>query len=176
MHFESASIKGSMNHSNTFKGESMSEKIETMKAFAQVGFGRLDRATKDLTEEQLDWKSCVEANTIRWCLTHLASEMFVFVPKIIKGDKEYKPEGWPDDYVGNESYSLEKIMGDIEKGKAKFMKTLDNLTEETLVEEMDWFYGKRPKEAYMMLAISEILHHEGQIAAILGVEKRMQGT
>jgi len=27
-----------------------------------------------------------------------------------------------------------------------------------------------------MLAISESLHHEGHIAAILGVEKRMQGT
>ena len=56
------------------------------------------------------------------------------------------------------------------------MKKLDNLTEEVLAEEMDWFYGKRPKQAYLMLAISEILHHEGQIAAILGVEKRMQGT
>ena len=154
----------------------MSEKNEMLKAFAQIGFSRLDRAVKDLTEEQLDWKSCTEANTIRWNLTHLASEMFVFVPKIIKGDKEYKPEGWPDDYVGNESYSLDKIKGDLEKGKAKLMKKLDKLTEETLAEEMDWFYGKQPKQAYLMLAISEILHHEGQIAAILGVEKRLQGT
>jgi uncharacterized damage-inducible protein DinB len=165
-----------MKHTNTLKGDTVSEKIEMLKAFTQVGFGRLDQATKDLTEEQLDWKSCAEANTIRWALTHLASEMFVFVPKIIKGDKEYKPEGWPDDYVGNESYSLEKIRGDLEKGKAKFLKKLDNLTEEVLAEEMDWFYGKKPKQAYLMLAISEILHHEGQIAAILGVEKRMQGT
>ena len=154
----------------------MSEKIKTMKEFTKVAFGRLDRATKDLTEEQLDWKSCPDANTIRWNLTHLASEMFVFVPKIIKGDKTYKPEGWPDDYVGNESYSLEKIRGDIEKGRTKFMKKLDGLTEEVLAEEMDWFYGKMPKQAYLMLAISEILHHEGQIAAILGIEKRMQGT
>ncbi len=154
----------------------MSEKIELLKAFAQLGFSRLDMTTKDLTEEQLDWKSCTEANTIRWCLTHLASEMFVFVPQIIKGDKEYKPEGWADDYVGNESYSLEKIRGDLEKGKAKLMKRLGNLTEEVLAEEMDWFYGKRPKQVYLMLAISEILHHEGQIAAILGVEKRMKGT
>jgi uncharacterized damage-inducible protein DinB len=154
----------------------MSEKIETMKAFAQVGFNRLDQAVKDLTEEQLDWKSCSEANTIRWNLTHLASEMFVFVPKIIKGDKEYKPEGWPDDYVGNESYSLEKIRGDLEKGKVKLLKKLGNLTEEVLAEEMDWFLGKQSKQAYLMIAISEILHHEGQIAAILGVEKRMKGT
>jgi uncharacterized damage-inducible protein DinB len=176
MRFESASIKGSMNHTNTLKGDTVSEKIEMLKAFAELGFSRLDGAIKDLTEEQLDWKSCSEANTIRWVLTHLASEMFVFVPKIIKGDKEYKPEGWPDNYVGNESYSLEKIKGDIEKGKTKLMKKLGKLTEEVLAEEMDWFYGKQPKQAYLMLAISEIIHHEGQIAAILGVEKRLQGT
>ena len=66
-------------------------------------------------------------------------------------------------------------MGNIENGKVKFLKKLGNLTEEVLAEEMDGFYGKIPKQAYLMLAISEILHHEGQIAAILGVEKRMQG-
>jgi len=154
----------------------MSEKIETIKAFTKIGFDRLERAVKDLKEEQLDWKPCPEANTIRWLLTHLSSELHVFVPKIVTGNKEYVPEGWPEDYTGNTSYSLEKILGDLKEGKAKLMKTLDKITTETLAEEIDWFYGKKPKENYLMLAISEILHHEGQIAAILGVEKRMKGT
>ena len=35
----------------------MSEKIATIKAFASLGFDRLGRATKDLKEEQLDWKA-----------------------------------------------------------------------------------------------------------------------
>jgi len=154
----------------------MSEKVETIRAFASLGFDRLDRATKDLKPEQLDWKYCPEANTIRWILTHLSSELHVFVPKILRGDKDYVPEGWPEDYTGNKNYSLEKIMGDIKDGRAKLMESLDGLTDEALSEEMDWFYGKQPKEKYLMLAISEILHHEGQIAAILGVEKRMKGT
>jgi uncharacterized damage-inducible protein DinB len=154
----------------------MSGKIETIKAFAQVGFYRLERATKDLKEEQLDWKSCPQANTIRWLLTHLSSELHSFVPKILKGDKGYKPEGWPDDYVGNKAYTLKKINADLDEGKKKLMKSLDKLTEEELAVEMDWFYGKRPKEAYLMLAISEIHHHEGQIAAILGLESRMKGV
>jgi len=154
----------------------MSEKVKTIKAFAEVGFNRLDRATKDLTEEQLDWKSCSEANTIRWVLTHINNELYTFIPKILKGDKEYTPEGWPSDYVGNESYSLEKIMKDYAEGKEKVLKKLGKVTEETLTKEMDWFYGKVPVENYLMLAVSEIIHHEGQIAAILGVEKRMKGT
>jgi uncharacterized damage-inducible protein DinB len=124
----------------------------------------------------LDWKSCTEANTIRWCLTHLSSELHAFVPKILTGNLEYKPEGWPDDYEGNLSYSLKKIMGDIEAGKDKLMKSLDEVTDESLAEEIDWFFGKQPRQAYLLLAISEIMHHEGQIAAILGVEKRMKGT
>ena len=75
-----------------------------------------------------------------------------------------------------QSYSLETIKADLAEGKAKTMKMYDELSEDTLAEEMDWFYGKADKERYLMVAISEILHHEGQIAAILGVEKRMKGT
>ncbi len=154
----------------------MDEKIETIRAFTQLGLDLLDRRTADLEEAQLDWKSCAEANTIRWILTHLSYEMHVFFPKVVKGEKDYKPEGWPGDYVGNAGYSLEKIKGDLETGKAKLMKMLGNLTPEDLAEQMDWFSGVKPKEAYLMLGVSEIFRHEGQIAAILGVEKRMQGA
>lgn len=154
----------------------MTKKTDMLKAFASLGFERLERATKDLKPEQLDWKSCPQANTIRWILTHLSSELHAFVPKIVKGDKEYTPKGWPSDYVGNTSYSLEKIMGDIKVGKENLMKTLGRLKDTDLAEPLDWFYGVQPKEKYLILAISEIIHHEGQIAAILGVEKRMKGT
>lgn len=149
--------------------------VETVKEFANLGFMRLERATSDLTEEQLDWKSCREANTIRWILTHLNSEFFGFIPKIVSGNKDLESE-LPEDYVGNMEYSLAKIMGDLEKGKSKLMGMLDDLDNEDLDEDMDWFFGKRTKGFYLMLAVSEIVHHEGQIAAILGVEKRMKGT
>jgi len=39
---------------------------------------------------------------------------------------------------------------------------------------MDWFMGKLPVGSYLMLGVSEILHHEGQIAAIRGVENRIK--
>jgi uncharacterized damage-inducible protein DinB len=149
--------------------------VETIKEFVNIGFMRLDRVTTDLTEEQIDWKSCPEANTIRWILTHLNSEFFGFIPRIISGNKELESE-LPEDYVGNMGYSLEKILDDLNLGKSKVMDMLEGLNDEELEEEMDWFYGKRTKGFYLMLAVSEIIHHEGQIAAILGVEKRMKGT
>ena len=55
------------------------------------------------------------------------------------------------------------------------MKTLDGISDEALAKEMEWFMGKQSTANYLMLGVSEILHHEGQIAAILGVEKRIKG-
>ncbi len=40
--------------------------------FTREAFRHLDNATKELTEEQLDWKSCPKANTIRNILDHRA--------------------------------------------------------------------------------------------------------
>jgi len=153
----------------------MSDRIETIKSFALLGFTRLENVTKELNEEQLDWKYCPQANTARWLLTHLSNELHVYIPKILKGDKDYYPEGWPEDYTGNTGYSLEKILGDIEEGKKKLIKSLEETTDENLDKEMEWFWGKMPRLSYLNLMVSEILHHGGQIAAISGVKKRIVG-
>lgn len=150
-------------------------KIDTIKEFAELGFNRLDGALKDITEEQLDWMSCSEANTIRNILTHLISEWYGFVPKIIAGDKDAKVKGVPEGYVGNKDLSLDQIMKDLKEGKDHLRKELGKVKDEDLAKEMDWFMGKKPVGFYLMLAVSEIIHHEGQIAAIRGVEKRLKG-
>lgn len=147
-------------------------KVDGIKGFAMVGLNRLGNATKNLTEEQLDWKSCSEANTVRGVLGHLIGEWYGFVPKIAAGDKDAEVEG----YAGAEGKSVEEILKDLEAGKANLLKTLDGLSDEDLAKEMDWFMGKQPVSNYLMMGISEIHHHEGQIAAILGVEKRIKGV
>jgi uncharacterized damage-inducible protein DinB len=151
------------------------ERAKILKSFTEIGFSRLEAAIKDLTEEQLDYKICPEATTIRWILTHLAAVLHVYFPKTLTGNKDYKPEGWPDDYTGNPSYSLEKILGDLETGKTKLFENIENLDTMALDKELDWFFGVKTREYYFMLGISEIHHHEGQISAILGVEKRLNG-
>jgi DinB superfamily len=150
-------------------------KIDTIKEFAGLGFTRLDRALDGLTEEQLDWMSCSEANTVRNIVTHLISEWYGFIPKIIAGDKDAPVKGVPEGYVGNPDMSLEDMMKDYNEGKKHLMKELDKVNDEHLANEMDWFMGKQPVGFYLMLGVSEIIHHEGQIAAIRGVEKRLKG-
>ena len=91
----------------------MTVKTKMIKDFAQIGFRRLGSATKTLKPEQLDWKSCTQANTIRWILTHLSEELNVYLPKFLG---EEQPKDWPKDYVGNPKYKMEKIMADIREG------------------------------------------------------------
>jgi uncharacterized damage-inducible protein DinB len=151
----------------------MTVKTKMIKDFAQIGFDRLGSATKNLKPEQLDWKSCIQANTIRWILTHLSEELNVYLPKFLG---EEQPKEWPKDYVGNPKYKMEKIMADIERGHRKLNAGLNKLTNERLAEPVEAWAGKKPREAYIMIMVAEIVHHEGQVAAILGVEKRMKGT
>lgn len=146
-------------------------KVDNIKHFAGMSLNRLDNTTKNLSEEQLDWKSCSEANTVRNILGHLVGEWYGFIPKIVAGSKDAEVEG----YAGTEGKSLEQIKADYEAGKANLMKTLDGISDEDLAKEMEWFMGKQSTANYLMLGVSEILHHEGQIAAILGVEKRIKG-
>ena len=146
-------------------------KVDNIKHFAGMSLNRLDNTTKNLSEEQLDWKSCSEANTVRNILGHLVGEWYGFIPKIAAGSKDAEVAG----YAGAEGKSLEEIKADYEAGKANLMKTLDGISDEDLAKEMEWFMGKQSTANYLMLGVSEILHHEGQIAAILGVEKRIKG-
>jgi uncharacterized damage-inducible protein DinB len=145
-------------------------KIGTIKEFTMVGFNRLNNATKNLTEEQLDWKSCSEANTIRNVLGHLIGEWYSFVPKILAGDKDLEVKG----YAGTEGKSLDEIKADLAEGQKHLVAELAKVKDEDLAKEMDWFMGKQTVGSYLMLGVSEIIHHEGQIAAILGIEKRVQ--
>ena len=147
-------------------------KVDGIKHFASMSLNRLDNATKNVTEEQLDWKSCSEANTIRNILGHLIGEWYGFIPKIVAGSKDAEVEG----YAGTEGKSWDEIKVDYEAGKANLMKILDGISDEDLAKEMEWFMGKQSTAHYLMLGVSEILHHEGQIAAVLGVEKRIKGV
>lgn len=143
-----------------------------LKSFVEMGFYRLGNVTKGIREEQLDWISCDKANTLRWILTHLNQELHVYLPRMLGG---VIPKDWPDDYIGNINYSLQKIMEDLASGKEKLIGLLDATNDEALDVEVDLFMGKKPLQFYLMLMISEIIHHEGQIAAIMALNKRIKG-
>lgn len=150
----------------------MSEKVELIKTFAEMAFERFDREMKDLSEKEIDWRPMEESNSIRWILTHLSQQWNVGIHRILKGDPEYKPEGWPEDYVGNRSYSFERIMGEIENGKNNVMNGLEQLTPTELDGEITLWGGKRKRQFGLLIYLSEIFHHAGQIAYLRGSIRR----
>jgi hypothetical protein len=145
----------------------MSEIKQTLKTIAESGFGRCDRTFKDLTEKEIEWRPVPESNNIRWILTHLSEEWNIGLPRMIKGDPNYKPTGWPDNYA-NSNPSLQKLLSDLEKGKAAVLSGLDSLRPEDLDAEIDLGRGKRKRLPMLVTYLLEAVHHEGQIAALRG--------
>ncbi len=154
----------------------MSERVRSIKTFAEMAFEGFERATKDLSEKEVDWRPVEEANSIRWILTHLSQEWNVGIPRILKGDPKYKPRDWPEDYVGNKSYSLKKIMGEIKKGKDTVTSGLRKLSPEDLEAEIPLWGGTRKREYGLLIYLSEIHHHVGQIAYLRGAIRRRRQT
>lgn len=154
----------------------MSDKVEMVKRFAEIAFERFDWAAKDLSEKEIDWRPMEETNSIRWILTHLSQQWNVGIPRVLKGDPDYKPRGWPEDYVGNMSYSFDRIIGEIEKGKNIVTNGLKNLTLEELEAESPMWGGKKKRQYGILMYLSEIFHHAGQIAYLKGAIDRRRKT
>jgi hypothetical protein len=146
----------------------LSEKTESLKAFATQAFGRFDNTMKNLKESEIDWKPVEEANNIKWILTHLSQQWNIGFMRTFKGDNNYKPAGWPEDYVGNKSFTLAKLLADMAKGRAVVLEGLGKLSAVDLSVEVQSPSGPVNRYDRLMRQISEILHHEGQIAYIRG--------
>ena len=154
----------------------MSEKTESLRAFATLAFGRFDSTMKDLKESEIDWKPVEEANNIRWILTHLSQQWNVGFQRTFKGDNNYKPAGWPDDYVGNKSVTFARLLADMAKGRAAVLEGLGRLSAADLLVEVQSPSGPVKRYDRLMRQISETFHHEGQIAYIRGAIGRRRQT
>ena len=155
----------------------MFDRTTMIKTFAEIGFQILDRKMEDLSEKEIDWKPVKEANSLRWILTHLSQQWNAGIYRILKGDPEYKPEGWPENYVGNESYFFSKIVSDMDKGRKNFISELEKLTPQDLDAEIPLWSGVKNTRQYgLLLYVSEIFHHSGQIAYIRGAINRRRQT
>ena len=154
----------------------MPNEVELIKKFAEMAFERFEEATKDLSEKEIDWRPLEETNSMRWILTHLSQQWNVGIPRILKGDPEYKPKDWPEDYVDNRSYAFKRIKVEIEKGKNRVMRGLQELTPAALEAEIPLWGGTRKRQYGLLIYLSEIFHHVGQIAYLRGAIGRRRQT
>ena len=93
------------------------------------------------------------------------------MPRIIKGNQEYTPEGWLEDYR-DQTYKMEKMLADIQKGKEKVLKGIGKLSDDDLEAEIPMWRGTRQRKVGLYAYIGEVITHKGQIAALKGNIKR----
>jgi hypothetical protein len=153
----------------------MSETLNAMEIFTKFGLKRLRWITENLDDEIFDWKMTPQSNSIRWVLSHISLVLNVFFPRAITGDLENYPPELPRKYLDNPSLSIQRIQKDIEHGELIVTEQLGSLDKKKLEESLDWYLGSHEREFYLMILCSEILHHGGQIAAILGNWRRIKG-
>ena len=149
----------------------MSENVQILKDYAEFVFNSFERATEGLAEKEIDWRPMEEFNNIRWILNHLSRICNLSLPRAIKGDSEYTPEGWPDDYR-EISHTLEKLMNDIATGKGVVLEGLEGLTSSDLDVDVVYWRGMRKRQLSLFAYLSEIVNHKGQIAMLRGSIKR----
>lgn len=151
----------------------MSEKASILKDQTGYIYDRIGRTLEGVTEKEMKWKPTEVSNSIEWILNHMARISNLSLPRIIKGDPEYKPEGWPDNYR-DMHHSLEKMIGDIETGKKVVLMGIGKLTSVQLEEEIPLWGGTRKRKTGLFAYLGELVHHNGQIAYLRGTMKRLK--
>jgi hypothetical protein len=146
-----------------------------MKIFVEYGLTRLTWNLAKLDEDILNWRINPKANSVKWLLTHISMILNVYFPRAFTNNLSYLPENWLPEYHDNDELILETLLDDIENGKLETLNGFNQLSEGSLEEILDWYIGEEARETYLMILSSEILHHEGQIASIIGLKKRLNG-
>ncbi len=149
----------------------MDSDIAIMKRFTEYAFSSLERTCEGLTETEADWRPVEEANNARWILNHLARIANISLPRIFRGDPNYTPEGWPEDYR-EQAYDLEKLLTDIQTGKEAALASMGGLESAALAEDIPLWGGTKKREFGIFAYLGEIVTHRGQIAALRGNIKR----
>ena len=151
----------------------MSEKGSILKDQAEYIFGSISRTVVSITEEDAKWKPTDESNSVAWTLNHMSRIANVSIPRIIKGNQEYTPADWPEDYR-DQDYTVEKLLKDIDAAKGVVMKGIGKLTSEQLEEEIPLWGGTQKRKTGIFAYLGELVHHKGQIAYLKGTQKRLK--
>jgi uncharacterized damage-inducible protein DinB len=153
----------------------LSAKAQILKEYAEYHFNSLEELLKGLETDEAIYQLTEESNSVEWIINHLCRISNTALPRIIKGDPNYKPMGWPEDYK-EQHYSLDKYRADLAAGKKVTLDGIAKLTDAQLEEEIPLWGGTKKRKIGLFAYIGEVVHHKGQIAYIRGTVKRLKAA
>ena len=151
----------------------MSAKAQILKELTEYHYNTLEDTLRGLDEQEANYKPTEESNSIEWEVNHLCRISNVALPRILRGDTNYKPRDWPDDYK-DRHYSLAKYMEDLATGKRTVLDGIGKLADAQLEDDISLWGGTKKRKVGLFAYIGEIIHHKGQIAYIRGTIKRLK--
>jgi uncharacterized damage-inducible protein DinB len=151
----------------------MSARSLVIREAFQFAYEALDRTLEGIDDREFKYRLRETSNNIQDIVNHLSRITNVNMMTVIKGNHEYSPAGWPDDYI-NQEHSLEQLKKDIENGREKVLDGITGLTDEQIEEVIPMMSGLYPRKIGLYAYLGEVFHHRGQINFIRGTIKRLR--
>jgi uncharacterized damage-inducible protein DinB len=147
----------------------MNAQAQLLKQHSDYIFERIEGTVKDLSEEEATWKPCPGSNDIRWILTHMARIGGILIPQVLHGT--VKPGGWDNDYE-EQPHTLNELNDDLRSAHEIISGGLDEMSDSELGKTLP--LGERETDGKSLLfhLLTELIHHNGQIAMLRGIYKR----
>ena len=152
----------------------LSKQASILSENAEFLYVRLLKTTEGLTPEEAKWKPVKESNNIEWQLNHISRITNLSIPRLVKGDHNWKPDNWPLDYQ-DANVSTYEMISDIENGAKLVTELLGLLNEASLEKDTKYWGGVRKLKEGVFAYLAEIAHHKGQIAYLRGTYAREHG-
>jgi hypothetical protein len=152
----------------------LSKQVSILKENAEFLYTRLLKTTEGITPEEVKWKPAKQSNNIEWQLNHISRISNLSIPRLLKGDHDWKPDNWPKNYR-DANLSIFKMIEDIEKGAKLVSELLGELDEASLEKDTKYWGGVRKLKEGLFAYLAEIAHHKGQIAYLRGTYAREHG-
>ena len=103
-------------------------------------------------------------------MVHTTRIASILIPQVIDGT--YNSKGWDDDYQKRQ-HSLQELKYDLSKARNDVVSRIRNLDDTEFSKEiMIWGSIGHLKEPVFAL-LGELLHHNGQMAMLRGIYKRI---
>jgi uncharacterized damage-inducible protein DinB len=151
----------------------MSAKAEILKEEFEFIFDALAGTLEGVDDKEFKYRLTEASNDIQSILNHLSRITNLNMMRVIKGNLDYTPLHWPDDYVELD-YGLDKLMSDLREGSEKVIKGVAGLSDSQLEQVIPLMSGPYPRKIGLFTYVGELFHHRGQIAFIRGTVKRLR--
>jgi len=150
----------------------MPEKMYYLNEFTESVYSRIEKTLENLTQEEIEWSPTPQSNNIKWILTHLVRISKLLLPQVIKGETTGR---WEDQYESQE-HNLDELMRDVKESQKTVLNGLNKLTSVNFEEEIPLWGGKHKRKRGIYVLLSELIHHNGQIAYIRGAYRRVNAV